>query len=423
MKRWLTTIGSLLLLGACRMFVPSDKRPPFRGAVREPVWAVEGIAAESVDASAGVVLVIGRVRGEPSKQLFALDVATGRRLWSSPLALQRVVALGQRTAFVLDAGERLHWIDLASGGELNSSRNWRPFTFSNGLFYGFDDEHYLVSVDEDGRTLQRAFTAFEMPAQLASSGEVVAALGRIPGGGQQRLVVFDRRTLRSLWGILFALPKDWVGRTDLLVGDGAVFVTEYEIHAEGDFCTTHALDARTGKQQWQRVDRGETRQEDGLLGIDSGVLLLKKPYKGYTIASATSGMERQNIGFEPAPFFVSGIDPHTGKDVWIASLYTRGGDGIVAAGGLLFTRDKKYYALIDEAGQATPASWLTCVNPATSAELWRSKVLPETYLTKPAVAGDLVYVGGSPYGPNRGTAVVFAFRATETKPGGMHPSR
>jgi len=101
MKRWVSTLGSLVLLGACRMFVASDKHPPFRGAIRQPVWTVEGISAESIAAGEEVVLVMGAQSGETSKRLFALHAATGRRLWTSSFAPKRVVAMGSETAFVL----------------------------------------------------------------------------------------------------------------------------------------------------------------------------------------------------------------------------------------------------------------------------------------------------------------------------------
>jgi outer membrane protein assembly factor BamB len=431
LKRWLTSFGSLLLLGACRMLAPADKRPTFHGAIREPVWTVEGIAAESLEVCAGVVLVIGRQHGEQTTRLFALDTTSGRRLWTSTRAMERVVALGQRTAFVLVSSDRppdpdsrespealhsrLRWIDLSTGRDLDFSRNWTPFGFHEGSFYGFDAENYLVSIDEEGRTRLRAYTAFASPLHFAISnqkgpGEVAAALGRTPDRRQQRLVVFDRRTLRALWATVLPLPEDWVGRTDLLVADGGVFVREYEIHVEGDTATTRGFDARSGKKLWQRVDPGETRGEDGLLWVDRGALLLKKPYQGYTVASAISGMERQGMGYEPSPFFVTGIDPHTGTDLWTASLYTRGHEDMVGDGGLLYTRDMKYYAVIDEAGTATRASWLTCVDPATSTEVWRSRVMPETYYTKPAVEGNLVFVGGRPYRQGRGRAVILALK-------------
>src|SRR5260370_21561504 len=95
---------------------------------------------------------------------------------------------------------------------------------------------------------------------------------------QLRLVVFNRRTLRSLWATVFPAAQDWEGRTDLIVGGGSVFVTEYEIRREGDRSTTHAFDTRSGTNRWQRTDDGEVRGEDGLLGFDRELFLLTKPY-------------------------------------------------------------------------------------------------------------------------------------------------
>jgi outer membrane protein assembly factor BamB len=75
----------------------------------------------------------------------------------------------------------------------------------------------------------------------------------------------------------------------------------------------------------------------------------------------------------------------------------------VTAGGLLYARDHKQYAVLDAAGNA---SWLTSIDPKTGTELWRSPVEDEVSYAAPVVRGDLVYAGGH----GRPTVAVMAFQ-------------
>ena len=172
---------------------------------------------------------------------------------------------------------------------------------------------------------------------------------------------------------------------------------------EGDHSITYALDARTGSERWRRTDAGEKRDQDGLVGLSGGILFSQRPWKGYSIARADHDLWRNQT-----PYFVTGIDPQTGRDLFTTALYARSEQrgGLVAAGGLLYSRDHKQYAVVDEAMNASRSSWLTCIDPKTGTELWRSRVEDEVSYAPPVVRGGLVYVGG--YG--RRTVAVMAFR-------------
>ncbi len=238
---------------------------------------------------------------------------------------------------------------------------------------------------------------------LAANADVVVVSGQVVNQSNEwesRLTVYDRASLQWLWARRFGQYSDPLVPEE----PGApLFVCDYRVKPEGDESITWALNARTGAQLWRRSDPGEKRGQDGLLGLSGGVLFFQKPWKGYSIARADHDLWRNQT-----PYFVTGIDPRSGRDLFTTALYARSEQrgGLVAAGGLLYSRDHKQYALIDEAGNASSSSWLTSIDPKTGTELWRSRVEDEVSYAPPVVRGDLVYAGGH----GRPTVAVLAFR-------------
>jgi outer membrane protein assembly factor BamB len=401
---------SFIVTQACRLLVEHDKRPRFDGRIAAPLWKAPGIAVEQLAACAApVLLVVGQstAASTAGNRLFALDAASGRQLWKSGYVPKTVLACGRRSAIVIDsADQQPRLVDLASGKFiLGLDPSFDPRTWAVDAYYGFGDTqgNGVVAVSEVGQKVRSASGTFSGTRRLTANADVVVVsdvLVNQNGEWESRATIYDRASLQSLWTRTFGQYAD-----PLLPDEpGApLFVCDYRVRPEGDGSITYALDARTGSERWRRSDPGEKRDQDGLLGLSGGVLFLQKPWKGYSIARADHDLWRNQT-----PYFVTGIDPQSGRDLFTTALYARSEQrgGVVASGGLLYSRDHKQYAVLDEAGNASISGWLTCIDPKTGSELWRSQAEDEVSYAPPVVRGELIYAGGH----GLATAGVLAFR-------------
>jgi outer membrane protein assembly factor BamB len=401
---------SFFMTQACRLLVTHDQRPGFHGQIAAPVWKTPGIAAQQLAVCAGpVLLVVGHATAASTGEnvLIGFDAASGRQLWKSDYVPKTIVTCGERSAIVIhNADQRPRLVDVASGKLIPGlDPSFDPRTWAVDAYYGFGDSegNGVVAINEAGQKVRSAVGTFSENRKLSANADVVVVSDVVVNQKNEwetRLTIYDRAGLRSLWARSFGQYSE------LLLPEergGLLFVCDYRIAQDGDESITYALDAKTGSERWRRSDPGEKRHEDGLLGLSSGVLFFQKPWKGYSIARADRDVWRNQT-----PYFVTGIDPQTGRDLFTTALYARSEErgGLVAAGALLYSRDHKQYAVLDAGGNASSSSWLTCIDPKTGTELWRSRVEDEVSYAPLVVRGDLVYAGGH----GRSTVAVLAFR-------------
>ena len=285
-----------------------------------------------------------------------------------------------------------------------------PSAAGGVVFFGSGDGRLYAVEEESGREIWRFQTGGAVDSSPAVSGENVYfesgdrniyAVGRRDGKERWRYAIGD--DLPFPWGFDDHQSSPSVAGDALFVGGGDGFL--------------YALRASTGKLRWRFRTGGRVRSSPALAGgivyvgsfdgvlyaidAETGKLRWKYETEGASIDSAKWGFDRRSINSSPA--VADGVVTFGSRDAHQYALDAKTGRLLWRiAHPVAFTKDHAELAWCEGSPAAvdgisyvgsSDGHFVNAIELKSGRELWRHAT-PGRVLSSPAVAGDLLSVGG-----------------------------
>ena len=315
------------------------------GARATAAWRVRtGNAVDANPGTGGGLVCVGST----DNNVYAVDSATGRTAWSFPAgAVYSAPQVAGGVVCLATTAGHFYALHAASGRPAWSLDTGAPAVYKRT--WAVDGGNVILTSDTSvprayGLTTGTAGVSYptqEPYAQaLAASGGVLYALDALGV-----LYAFQAASGAGIWRRQLLSDDDPPG-TDLTVGDGRLYLGTIS-------GTLYAVDTATGRPAWTYHPGSGIESE---LALDAGVVYLKDNNGTLHAVSAASG-----------------------KPQWTRSGTATGLYGVAAAGGRVYYSTALALQAVD-AASGTPAWAFGAPGPAE-------------FLSTPAVAGGLVFIG------------------------------
>ncbi len=383
--RLLWCVVPLVFLTGCA-YLANSGRPKYDGPIAKPLWTVPGLACDATPVIYdGVVYIRARTLNSEDKRLYALDLKTGKKLWTSDFTPGDIKFFISPLLFVVDDKGVAHSVDAKTGRDLFQPTPTHVIIAkpAGTMLYAVLDNATIQAMDNPQHVVWSAQLPMKyFGSPVIESGDVYVS-GRVEKDGvakECRIHAFDAQTGAQRWQWTSGHDDDAISK---LVADAG---TVYAWFGKTDGKII-ALDAATGKPRWT---------------VNNNQYFVDGP----TFFDASTLLTRDSV---PKALRFRGVKRATGEVAWESTTGWKY-DKWTAEGERLYVGDRQAHAMLNEAGDTSPDSWLTAVDIRTGREIWRSAKVELGDFTEPAIAAGIVVAGSWPYQfQNRDAAFVAAF--------------
>jgi outer membrane protein assembly factor BamB len=383
--RLLWCVVPLVFLTGCA-YLANSRRPPYDGPIAKPLWTVRGLASDATPVIYdGVAYIRARTLDSENKRLFALDLKTGKKLWTSGFTPGDIKFFINPLLFVVDDKGVAHSLDAKTGRDIFQPTPTHVIIAkpAGTMLYAVLDNATIQAMDNPQHVVWSAQLPMKyFGAPVIESGNVYVP-GRVEKDGvakECRIHAFDAQTGAERWQWTSGSDDESISK--LVADSGTVYA--WVGKSEGRIV---AVDAATGRTRWTVTNNQYFA--DGPTFFDASTLLT-----------------RDSV---PKALRFRGVKRATGEVAWESTTAWKY-DKWTAEGERLYVGDRQAHAVLNEGGDTSPDSWLTAVDIRTGKEVWRSAKVELGDFTEPAVAAGIVVVGSWPYQfQNKDAAFVAAF--------------
>lgn len=352
-KRLAAMLGDLLLIGCA-----AQNRPNYSGPVVKPAWHSYDVRVSQVPLiHNGTIYVAAKPWAEDKTKVHAFDLKSGKQLWASVAPVDRIVCVSGSAVLVVDAEQRGHILDVASGKD--AGREY-PAVVNGAADRG---SLYILA---SGGTLERVDPPWK--ARASSPGQVVAAGANVFVAGESSVEAFDASSGKLRW------TRSNLRQPQIAAGADAVYVATAE--------AVSAIDAATGQQLWSLAG---TRYPEAPALLGSGQLGIRDMPPGKDGPLGKSGYMFRIVDRS------KGAQLSEARTAWKYDRFS-------VHEGRLYASDRRAHALLNEGGATSPDSWITAVDLRSGKELWRSEIVPLASFTNTAAGEGMVVVGSEAFG-------------------------
>jgi outer membrane protein assembly factor BamB len=391
----LRLIACCTLLSGCAALMNSS-RPSYHGPIVKPLWHNSSIHVDRTPViHNGVVYAVAQPWDDRDyRRVFAFDLKTGRQLWASDLAAEKILLATDAFVFVHAlGGAGVHILDAGTGRDVSPANR---VAFDNaavldGVLYSTAGA--WVEARSLASTSAKPLWQTNLPMDASRGVEPEIAGGAVYIAEFQKFQLEPRKrqagAVDALDARTGAVRWHWqpTGKKldPILYGLAADSTAVYawlRDESGGPFGTgiLVALDAATGKEKWRHVTSMYVNSCPAPLLVSPEAVLVCDYPPGSQSTAYETGFLYQRFNRQ------SGQKIGESQSGWKYENY-------VTAGGKLFVADHQIHEVLTENNNNSPDSWVTVVSLETGKELWRSETIELGILTTPAAAEGVVVAG------------------------------
>ena len=382
-KRLLLTPVAILTWGCATIM--NSGRPRYSGPIVKPAWHNADVrVAQTPVIHDGIVYAIARSWDKNQPQLFAFDVKTGHRLWTTDFSPAKILLVAGPNVLVADASGHVRSID-AKTGKLSSFADapLKYGTYLNGFIYAVEEERKVRAVDPLGHIHWQAEVPLNIVEQPVAAGGTVYVYGLFRDGDFWNNYVYGVYAFDTESGTLrWKHETKGIGQSiiDFAADAGAAYLLSMDKRGNSYVGGVVALSAEDGAEKWSLGNLNIPSE----VFVDRDLVVIRDIPPGQRGAGNEAGYRYQ------------GLKSATGEIAFTTTTAWQYANS-VGRGPYRFVSDRKIHEVLTENNNTSPDSWMTLVDVRTGKEVWRSETVELGVFTLPAVADGMAVVGSEPF--------------------------